>query len=84
MTFVRVLYFMNRNDPRAQPLPGVHLLLVEEEALLSVVEILDTADKEQKSSPQNDLDNKIMGLGKLVVAYDRGCELKFYVSWKFM
>lgn len=84
MTFVRVFHFMNRNDPRAQPLPGVHLLLVEEEVFLSVVEILDTADKEQKSSPQNDLNNKIMGLGKLVVAYDRGCELKFYVSWKFM
>lgn len=84
MTFVRVFHFMNRNDPRAQPLPGVHLLLVEEEAFLPVVEILDTADKEQKSSPQNDLNNKIMGLGKLVVAYDRGCELKFYVSWKFM
>lgn len=64
MAFVRVLYFMDRNGPRAQPLPGVHLLLVEEEAFLSVVEILDTADKEQKSSPQNDLNNKANGTRK--------------------
>lgn len=64
MAVVRVFYVMNRKEPRAQPLPGAHLLLVEEEALLSVVEILDTAVKEQKSSPQNDLNNKANGTRK--------------------